>query len=219
MDNLKYTNALLNPRCYIVGDTEKRNIILHGSLSRSKYTATSLEPSEASIIDRWNLMGEKYTSHYVVTRQGAIYQCMPEGYWTSQLKLPKKMYEYDRRSIHITLVNELYLEREGKTFYAFGIKQPHNRYAGPTFEQNVRGYLYWADYDKRQILTVASLISEICSRQMIPGSIQRDTMKFTPEAWDKVGILSHANVKEGSLSLPFPNWVFDDFKAAGLSVL
>jgi N-acetyl-anhydromuramyl-L-alanine amidase AmpD len=168
-------------------------------------------------MDNWNIMSDKYAGHYVVGREGKIYNCIPEEYWTNHLGGHKKFSDLNKSTIAIFLCNELYLEKENSKFYAFGFNKPHNLYKGKVFEQAFMNYNHWADYDEAQIDALAVLLNDVCTRQKISKTFYKNSTKYRPNAAERAGILFCANVNDRSYSLPLPSWAANRLETHGLS--
>ena len=213
--DLLTTKYDLAPRTYIPSATMKTHIVLHGSLTRTRYTFTGQENTETVLMKKWNIMADKYAGHYVVGRSGSIYNCIDDDYWTNHLALGKKFSDYNKDSLAVFLCNELYLTKQNNQFYAFGIDKPHNIYKGPTFEYGFRDYNLWADYDELQIASLGRLLGNLCDKHGIPKTLFKYTTMTTPAAWREAGIVSCANMNPDSFSLPLPDWALNKICETG----
>ena len=209
----------LDPKCYIDSPSIKTHIVLHGSLTRTKYTYTGTDNTESCLMKKWDIMADKYAGHYVVGRQGTVWACVDEDYWTNHLFAGKKLFDYNRKSIAIFLCNELYLEKENSQLYAFGIKKNYNIYKGPVIECKAKGYQYWADHEELQINALTNLIKDVAGRHQIPTTMLDNTMEYDPNAWYAAGILSAANANKESFSLPFAPWAKEKIQKAGIRLI
>ena len=207
----------LSHKAFIGGHTQKTNIVIHGSLSRTKHSFTAAQNTETHLMQNWNIMADKYAGHYVIGRDGTIYSCIHEDYWANHLGNHKKFSELNKKTIAIFLCNEMYLEKENSKYYAFGFNKPHNMYKGKVFEYPFMGYNYWADYDEAQITSLGFLLKDICARQDIKPVFKRNTTNYSPGSISSAGILSCGNLNDRSYSLPFPDWVSNKLEACGLS--
>jgi N-acetyl-anhydromuramyl-L-alanine amidase AmpD len=216
---LSTTSFELSHKAYIASTSQKTNIVLHGSFSRTKYSFTAQQNSETHLMANWNIMCDKSAGHYVIGRDGTIYSCMSEESWSNHLGNHKKFSALNKRTIAVFLCNELYLEKENSKYYAFGFNKPHNMYKGEVFERSALGYKYWADYSKPQIDSLGELLKDIAIRQSIPLTISRDTLSYNPSLSAKVGILSCRNINESSFSLPLPQWVYSKLESIGTALV
>lgn len=207
----------LSHKTYISGQTDKTNIVLHGSLSRTKYSFTALQTSETHLMDTWNIMADKYAGHYVIGRDGTVYSCISEDLWTNHLGRHKKFTDLNKRTIGVFLCNELYLEKENSKYYAFGFSKPHNMYKGRVFEQAFMGYKYWADYDETQINSLAELLKDICERHNLPLTFKKSGTSYSPNSVSSASVLSCASLNNTSYSLPYPDWMTNKLEACGLT--
>jgi len=164
-------------------------------------------------------MADKYSGHYIVGRAGTIHSCLEEEFWSNHLALPKKLNDYNKKTIAVFLCNESYLLKENGHYYAFGIKRPHNMYNGPIFENSWKGHQYWADYDATQIKRLIALLKDICSRNNLPLSIYRNLEKYDLNSVDKATIVSCANLNNSSFSLTLPDWIFEEFEKAKVEIV
>jgi N-acetyl-anhydromuramyl-L-alanine amidase AmpD len=214
-----FIQSELEPRTYIPTVTSKSNIVLHNSFARTKYTFTESEYSESYLVKKWNIMADKYSGHYIVGRGGVIHECLNEEFWANHLALPKKLNDYNKKTISVFLCNEAYLLKENGCYYAFGIKRPHNTYKGPIFEKTWMGHQYWADYEKMQIKRLISLLKDICVRNNLPLTMYKNLEKYNLNSVDKATIVSCANLNNSSFSLTFPDWVLEEFKKAKVEIV
>jgi N-acetyl-anhydromuramyl-L-alanine amidase AmpD len=209
----------LSYRTYVSAETTKTNVVLHGSLSRTKHTFTAAQNKETDIADKWNITADKSAGHYIVGRGGEVYSCVPEEYWSNHIGPGRKFNDDNKRTISIFLANELYLEKENSKYYSFGFVKPHNMYQGKVFEYQFKSFNYWADYDTAQIDSVAELLKDVCGRHQIPLSLYRHTTKHAPYAGTRAGIVSCHNLNRESYSLPFPDWVANKLESAGITLV
>lgn len=210
MNMLSYPMAL---KTYVPNSTVKTNIVLHSSFSRTKHTFTSDQKDETCLMKNWNIMLDKYAGHYVVCRNGTVYSCVEEDFWTYHAGVDRRYSDINKKSISIFLTNERYLEKENNKFYAFGFVKPYNMYTGKVFEKSYKGFKYWADYDQAQIQSLALLVKQIAERHDMDLSMLRNTTEFDSQALEKASIISGANLNRDSRSLPLPDWVFELLEA------
>ena len=213
---MKIYNYELAPKTYVPSYTVKTNIVLHGSLSRTKYTFTGDQRDETCLMKNWNIMADKCAGHYVVTRNGTIYRCIDEENWSQHLGPGKRFNELNRATIGIFITNEMYLERENGKYYAFGFNKPYNMYTGKVFARPFKGYDYWADYEPEQIEALTELLKDVCERNGIPLRMGKYSTSFAPELVDEAGIVSAANLNRDSYSMPLPGWVLESFESNGI---
>ena len=161
-------------------------------------------------------MADKFSGHFVVGRQGTVWQCVHEDFWSNHLFAGKKLFDFNRRSLAIFLVNEMYLEKENNQLYAFGIKKPHNIYKGPVFEHTAKGYKYWADCEELQINALINLLKDLSERHGIPLTMLRNTMEYDQNAWLNAGIISAPNANQDLYGVPLAPWVTDKMQTAGI---
>jgi N-acetyl-anhydromuramyl-L-alanine amidase AmpD len=116
--SLNHTPFDISSKSFVSARSDKTNIVLHGSLSRTKYSYTSEQNSENYLMKTWGLLGDKVAGHYVVGRSGEIFSCFDEDYWSNHLGPDKRVSSLNKSSISIYLCNELYLENENSRYYA-----------------------------------------------------------------------------------------------------
>lgn len=209
----------LKPKTYVPSCTVKTNIVLHSSFSRTKYTFTKDQKDETCLMQNWNVMADKFAGHYVVCRNGTIYSCVHEEFWTYHVAADKKFSEANKKSLGIFIANERYLEKENNKFYAFGFSKPYNMYTGKVFEFPYKGYHYWADYDTAQIDALCDLLKHIAARNEIPLTMLKNTTQIDYNAFEKAGIVSCANINRDSRSLPLPDWAIQHISARGIALV
>lgn len=209
----------MGARTFIPSATVKTNIVLHGSFSRTRHTFTAEQSSETCLMDTWNIIADKRAGHYVVGREGDVYKCIDEEYWTNHVGAGKSFLGINKKTISIYLANELYLNKEGGKYYAFGFNRPHNIYTGDVFEYAHMGYQYWADYNQEQIQSLITLLKAVCLRNDIPLTITSKLTKYAPSELGRVGIVSAGTLDQQAYSLPLPKWIMEQLAAAEFEVL
>jgi N-acetyl-anhydromuramyl-L-alanine amidase AmpD len=217
--SLNHTPFDISSKSFVSARSDKTNIVLHGSLSRTKYSYTSEQNSENYLMKTWGLLGDKVAGHYVVGRSGEIFSCFDEDYWSNHLGPDKRVSSLNKSSISIYLCNELYLEKENSRYYAFGYVHPSNLYKGPVFEHKFKGYNYWADYSKEQVASLVLLLKDICSRWDLSTTMLENTTRLIPKASARATIVSGSNASSSSYSLPFPSWALNHLSQSGVSML
>lgn len=213
----KINNYHLGVKAYVPGITEKTNIVLHSSFSRTKYTFTNDQKDETCLMKNWEIMADKRAGHYVVCRDGTIYKCIEEELWSYHVGPGRKFADANKSTISIFLTNELYLEKENGKYYAFGFNKPYNMYTGKVFENRFKDYQYWADYEEPQIDALCALLKDICDRNDMSLTMSKNTTKFDQDIVCKASIVSCANLNKDSRSLPLPAWVLDKISSNGIA--
>lgn len=200
-------NIELDKKCWVNREAKKTHIVIHGSNSRTSASVRQGKLEGAKdVVDRWNITKEKFTSPYLINRDGSVVQTYPETAWSYALNIPSGREPYDQRVIGIELVNELCLLRENGQHYIQNIIGHQNMYTGPVYKKCFRKYEYWADLGKNQVDSLITLIKEISERNKIVP-VFFDSTEFDHSVWSKATIFTHANVNKNVIDLPFNDWV------------
>lgn len=206
-------------KTYVSSSSKKTNIVVHSSFSRTKYTSTAAQPDETCLMLNWGILADKVAGHYVIGRGGEITSCMSEDYWSNHLGPHKRFNNLNKHSIAIYLCNEMFLEKENSKYYAFGYVHPHNMYKGKVFEQDFKGYKYWADYEEAQINSLSSLLLDLCDRHDIKKSLPGKSTDFKPYIEESAGIFFPCSVNRESRNTPLPGWVANKLELSGLTLV
>ena len=157
-----YQGAVVIPSCNLVAGNEPQAIVLHytgGSLSGA--TNRFQSPNEAS-------------AHYVVDRDGTVYQMVPERYGAYHVNC------YSKRSFCLETcpicedgegrLVEPYLQSIGIEIVNWGPVDENVEFTGPLYEdyQMAFGHRYWEDYTPEQIAALKALVEDISARWGIP---------------------------------------------------
>ena len=157
-----YQGAVVIPSCNLIAGNEPKAVVLHytgGSLSGA--TNRFQSPNEAS-------------AHYVVERDGTVYQLVPERYGAYHVNC------YSKRSFCLETCPicedeegrfvEPYVQSIGIEIVNWGPVDENAEFAGPLYEdyQMAFGHRYWEDYTPEQIAAVKALVEDICARWGIP---------------------------------------------------
>jgi N-acetyl-anhydromuramyl-L-alanine amidase AmpD len=212
-------NYPLSSKTYVHGSTKKTNIVLHSSFSRTKYTFTGEQKNETCLMQNWEIMADRRAGHYVIFRDGEIYKCLDEEFWTNHIGPGKKFIEANKSTISIFLTNEAYLEKENGKYYAFGFNKPYNMYTGKVFNLEFKGYSYWADYEDAQISALSELLKDICTRHDMSPTMNKNTTRFSAASQSSASIVSCANLNKESRSLPFSSWCLDKISSNGIALV
>lgn len=196
---------LLPSTQYVDKDADKNQIVLH-------HTAGG---SAMSTINYWNSNTERVSVHFIVDRDGTIYQCIPLSKWAYHLyvtspgnKIDKKFKaineEYDKHSIGIEIANYGFVIPTNGKF--------KNIYKGvvdtsKVTKLNFMGYQYWEAYTQEQIDSVEWLIKEVIIKQypVIKTGLKEDYSKISEISLDalnrKPGVYSHRNYRTDKFDL------------------
>jgi N-acetyl-anhydromuramyl-L-alanine amidase AmpD len=184
--------------------TDKRFIVLHHTVSSNA----------ASPINWWlsDHGTNKCAAHYVIDKDGTIYQCVEEQYWAVTLFIHKpgeapELLAAEKAGITIEIVNEGQLMQkvvgtQVKMFWLDGNAEYKDAYVNVPLW---RGSKFYASYTRAQFDAVAQLCADICHRWNIPAIVD--------QSWNvnqnfKVfrGVCSHHNFRadKSDVSPAFP---------------
>ncbi len=153
--------AVVIPSCNLVSANQPEVVVLH-------YTAGSLNGA----IHRFLAPGEA-SAHYIIDRDGTIYQMVPERYGAYHVNC------YNRRSYCLAgcpvcsdpagRLSEPYRRSIGVELVNLG-PVDETRFAGALYEdyQMAFGFRYWEDYPPEQLAALQRLVAGICARWNIP---------------------------------------------------
>lgn len=217
---MKIEQHELEARSYVPSFTTKTNIVLHSSFSRTKYTKTSEQPNDLCVLKTWNVMADRFSGHYLICRDGTIYNTVSDSFWTHHAGPGKKYSEINKSSIAIFLANEAYLEKENSKYYAFGFNKPYNMYTGPVFHSPVaRGYSSWADYDKAQVSALCELLNHLCEKHKLSKDMYKNPSEYNMTSDSVATIVTRANVNQSAVSMPLPEWMLQQISEAGITLV
>ncbi|HEX6160763.1 MAG TPA: N-acetylmuramoyl-L-alanine amidase, partial [Thermoanaerobaculia bacterium] len=128
---MRIIDRLLAKGEYFANRTRKRYVVWHGTAGRTAQTPYNGRPGQAiSSIDGWNRDGSHVGAPWLVDRNGHIYRTFDDTGWIYHLGIRGSNAHWDRASVAIEFANELGLQREGDTMYAFGVRSPNTVYTG-----------------------------------------------------------------------------------------
>jgi len=159
----------------------------------------------------WLSNNERVATHFLVDRDGAIYQCIPlEKSWGYHLYVAspgnkidrayrKKGSDYDKQSVGIELANYGYVNFvDGKFVNYVGKLIHHDRVT--KLDTPYKGYSYWEDYTVEQVESLRLLLLHLLEEYPILvhgllddysniGEINKDALDMKP------GIYSHTSYR------------------------
>jgi len=192
----------LSPKAYISTITEKKYIVIHGSNTRTEFSPLKgVRGNAQNLIDRWNDNSDKFSSPYIIERNGNIVQTYDDQYWSYHLNINDRYGVYDKMSIGIELLNENNLIKENGNYYINGYVHHQNIYTGPVIEKEFRGYYHYADLNKTQMASLLDLIKHLSSKHNI-FPIWYDKYEFNKKVWDKYSIFTHSVVNDKVRDIP-----------------
>jgi len=127
-------------------------------------THTSRELSEYISSLKYRYNGEyKKLPHYVIGRDGEIYNIVPPNTYTEYFNNDVYMNKY---SIIVSLENLGWL-RKNPLSNGF-VNWIGNRHNNEVFEKKWRGYVFWQPYTDEQMDSLGELVSQLCEEYKIP---------------------------------------------------
>lgn len=214
--NMKTIKYPLQDKQWIATDVTKTHIVWHATGMRTNITMTSGANPITSMIDNWNHDGERVAVPYIIGRNGDVYETFPDSQWAYHVSHVKANGFNDKRSIGISLSNELGLIKgTDGSYYAFTNQHHQNIYQGPVFECKYRTFEYWADFDEAQIDTLINLTLELCAKYNIEPRMYA-TKNFDRAVWNKTNILRHVNCDETAFDFPMSPMFIEKIKNSGI---
>lgn len=200
---LNIIQKLLPPNQYVQDSKFKINQI---------YLHHSAGGSAESTINYWLSNRERISTHFIIDRDGTIYQCIPlEKAWGYHLyvaspgnkidrKYKKLSSQYDAQSVGVELANYGYVNFvDGKFVNYVGKLIHHDRIV--KLDKPCKGYYYWEDYTQEQVNSLKSLLLFLLEEYpILKQGLKEDYSKLDEidiNALDmKPGIYSHQNVRQ-----------------------
>ena len=178
--------------------TKKQSICLHFTVGYIKSDTTALTTKD------------NYVSvSYVVDRCGRIYEMFPDTMWSYHLGSGTVGGNgaMSKQTIGIEISNYGPLKSSGDNLL---IDTYNNEYCKKSetdyyYEQNFRGYEYYASMTDEQINAVATLVKYLGRKHNIPMNFKPDDALFASDAEAKAfkGIFYHTNVRKDKYDWPF----------------
>lgn len=189
----------LKPDQYVRSTTEKTGIVLHHTVGGSA----------DSTFRYWNESKDRVATHFLIDRNGSVYQCFPLNNWAFHIyikspgnKIPQKYknlgQEYDKRLIGIELCSFGPVTARNGRFYTIYNKEIDK---SKVVKQSYRGYDYWEDYTDEQIESLKYLLQNLLVQYpVIAQSLKTDysdIFNINQQALDlKPGIYSHTSYRQ-----------------------
>lgn len=184
----------------------KKQIVLHHTVSG---------PGVDGDINWWKTTPARIATHYIIDRNGVIYQLFDDPYWGYHLGLKQSHFQkagisyrnLDMQSIGIELDSWGPLKKapDGK-FYP--VKWENGKYAADTKKAAViypyeycsgssyKGHQYYERYTDKQIYSLKELLRYLCAKHTIPPNYTNDIWSVYPKALKgEPGIFSHTSYR------------------------
>lgn len=209
--NLNIIQKLLPPNQYVQDSKFKvQQVYLH-------HTAGG---SAESTINYWLSNKERISTHFIIDRDGTIYQCIPlEKAWGYHLyiaspgnkidrKYKKLSSKYDAQSVGIELCSYGYVNFiDGKFVNYVGKLIHHDRVV--KLDKPCKGYFYWEDYTESQVKALETLLLHLLQEYPILQQGLKEDYSNIDEidinALEmKPGIYTHQNVRSDKFDV-FPS--------------
>jgi len=193
---------------YIHSVTTKKNICLHAT------EGNNLSGAVETLAKRNHI-----AVHFIVDKDGKIYQFFPLRYWAFHLGIKNSGGKYDRSTIGIEIVNVGPLKlRNNRMCYwpndftaTFCKADDTSKYA--TLKTPWRNYNYFANFMKAQYESVAALCALLCKLENINNTIISNPMDYQLSAIDDFnGIFTHATVRKDKVDVG-KGWNWPYFKS------
>lgn len=181
---------------YYKSISEKKQIILCGSLRKSNFGIIHMQHKEYGNTKKWNA--------FTISREGKIYRHYDPKYYTDFIGIK----EIDRQAITIVLENLGGLFKISEEEYINWINESCD--SKNVYKRGWTNYMYWEKYYEPQINATAELCNSLCEtfkiRKKVIGfnSYHKDIIKFN-------GIISKSNYFETITDLN-PSFDFEEFQ-------
>lgn len=164
---------------YYKQETNKKQIVLHHTVS-STINGT---------IQSWEDDPRHISTHFIIDRNGKVYQLYNTKYWSYHLGVDNKKLEQE--SIGIELINWGWLQKKtdyfvncyGSIIYGNDIVE---------YKEGFKSYNYFHKYPQEQIDSLGRLLLLLCNKWDIPKTYDEGIFKISSNAFKGVkGIYTH----------------------------
>jgi len=187
MEGIQIIRNILPVSQYVHETTEKKYIALH-------HTAGG---SAMSSIEYWKSNSDKVATHFIIDRNGDIYQTMSMLYYGYHLGLKTKEYPnriaLESQAVSIEICSLGYLEKKGNDYISPVTKKKVDAKIVETCE--FRGFDFWETYTEKQVESLGQLIDYIGTTMKFKpesGSVDSDWFDFIPSL--NKGLLKGRNI-------------------------
>ena len=192
LDITKYTGIQ-----YYEQTTNKAQIVLHHTVSNPKCTAGDL--------DTWKSSKDKIGTHFIISYDGKITQCIPVEYWGHHIGCSSSWLQSRGFGDFSTRNNALNKMAIGIEIDAWGpVTQDgfteYNKYMPemlPIIKCDWRGAKYFQQYSEQQIISLIELLRRLCAQFNIPYyGIMQEGLDVSQNALSgRYGIWSHTSYR------------------------
>lgn len=188
----------------------KRHIVLH-------YTAGF---SVNGALATWKKTPFRDGTAFIIGRDGVIYQVFDPRYWAVHIYRhfkgeDKRLYDFERQSIGIEIVNVAWLDEKGGVLHTY-TKKPFckidetDRYvATPDGKGKWAAKKYWQSYTNEQYAAVEMLIRELSRDFQIPLNVPPPAGRIDPWTLEQLagytGVTTHCNYRKDKFDVG-PAW-------------
>lgn len=153
--------------------TDKKQIVLHHTVS------SKVQPT----IDSWINDPKHISTHFIVDRNGKVYQLYNTKYWSYHLGVDNKKLEQE--SIGIELINWGWLQKK-EDYYVncYGSLIPNDEVV--KYEYGFKGYNYFHKYTYEQIESTGRLLLLLCNKWGISKEFDENIFKINSDAFKSV---------------------------------
>jgi len=168
---------------YVREVTKKSQIVLHHTVSGDGVEGD---------IERWNKQKSKIATHYIIDRQGIVYQLFDDDFWAYHLGTTKEHFKkfrlsyknLNKTSIGIALDSLGAVLLHGASYYP--VKWEFIKYVPDTeahaiknypeeYCTNYKGMRYWERYTKKQLEALHELLKILTVKYEIPTAYKGDS--------------------------------------------
>ncbi|MCR4826226.1 MAG: N-acetylmuramoyl-L-alanine amidase [Bacteroidales bacterium] len=185
---------------YVRENTVKRQIVLH-------HTASG--PGIDGDYQWWKSTPERVATHFIIDREGQVWQLFPEENWAFHLGLSKTHFakfglawqNLDRQSIGIELDSwgPVVRDTDGR-FYPLGMKgraRPVVNVHEYCRSNPFKGHVFWEAYTDPQLMALRELLNGLCRRHSISREYHSSMWAVLPDALRGCnGIYTHCSYRQ-----------------------
>jgi len=171
---------------YYPQSTDKNQIVLHHTVSG---------PGVFGDVNWWKQTPERIATHFIIARDGTIYQCFNSRYWAHHLGVKTSVF----RKFNLRNTNRLLNAGSISIEYdSWGGVDNNTRYHGPVehYPKGYRGYTKFERYTAEQIESSRQLLEYFGKKYDIPLSYNADMWDVSKRALQGTpGVWSHGSFR------------------------